>query len=73
MKFRRRVAGFSLFHKIRNEDSHVTKTEGASGVRYYICAQLFYRYTIRAIWNRKYECRQSSYAESHTDYISKIK
>jgi hypothetical protein len=32
------VAGFSLFDKIRNEDSHVTKTEGTRGVRYYICA-----------------------------------
>jgi hypothetical protein len=48
------VAGFSLFDNIRNEDSHVTKPEGTSGVRYYTCAKLFYRYRIQTIKNRKY-------------------
>jgi hypothetical protein len=43
MKFRTAVTGFSLFDKIRNEDSPITKTEGTRGVIYYTCAKLFYR------------------------------
>jgi hypothetical protein len=58
------VAGFSLFDKIRHEDSCLTKTEGTNGVRYDTWAKLFYGYTdkLNGIGNTKEDiiiCLQS--------------